>query len=73
MRRCFLFLIVFLTITLVTGDNYTVDVIIFTFLGYLCGIIDSGSTTKIKEPYIIGDSNEIVYLTKEELKKRMEG
>ena len=25
-----------------------------------------------KEPYIIGDSNEIVYLTKEELKKRLE-
>jgi len=26
-----------------------------------------------REPYIIGDSGEILYLTKEELKKRMEG
>ena len=26
-----------------------------------------------REPYIIGDSNEIVYLTKEELKKKLEG
>ncbi|WP_297062159.1 hypothetical protein [Thermococcus sp.] len=57
-------------------DNYLdiqwqyLNLIVLTFLGYLCGIRDSVSI-KPREPYVIGDSSETVYLTEEELKKRL--
>ena len=71
MRKCLLLLILVLAITIVVGDVSILDLILLAFLGYACGVSDSVQN-KVREPYIIGDSSEIVYLTKEELKKRME-
>jgi hypothetical protein len=71
--------LVSLTVALAVGFlfSYLLDekigVLLFiqAFAAGIGGLV--GGSGMPKEPYIIGDSGEILYLTKEELKKRMEG
>ncbi len=72
MRRCFLLVaVILLTSAVVQGSYPLSDVVVIALLAYLCGIFDSTSGECVKEPYIIGDSSETVYLTKRELKERL--
>ncbi|WP_457750557.1 hypothetical protein [Thermococcus sp.] len=72
MKKCFLLVVLILLMSAVVQENFSLgDVVLIALLSYLCGLFDGISKEGVKEPYIIGDSNEIVYLTKKELEERM--
>jgi len=72
MKKCFLLVVLILLMSAVVQENFSLgDVVLIALFSYLCGIFDSGYGGEAKEPYIIGDSNEIVYLTKKELEERL--
>ncbi|ASJ13451.1 hypothetical protein [Thermococcus thioreducens] len=64
MRKCFLLVAAILIISFITQEVFSLgDVVLITLLAYLCGLFDATQGAGIKEPYVIGDSNETVYLT----------
>ena len=72
MKRCLLLVAVILLTSAVVQESFSLgEVVVITLLAYLCGLFDGTSGEDVKEPYIIGDSNEIVYLTEGELKERL--
>lgn len=70
-RKCFILLIVVLLLHILIDENISPgELVLVSLFAYFCGVFDA-TKREVKEPYVIGDSNEIVHLTKKELEERL--
>ena len=74
MKKGFIIMLI-LVLLLIIQESFSVwDVFLLALFSYLSGWMDGNcKKSTVREPYIIGDSKEIEYLTREELKERLKG
>ncbi len=72
MKKGFIIMLI-LVLLMIIQESFSVwDVFLLALFSYLGGWMDGNcKKSTVREPYIIGDSKEIEYLTGEELKERL--
>ncbi len=72
MKKGFIIMVIFVILGMIQESFSIGDMFLLALVAYLCGLIDGNcKKSTVREPYIIGDSRKIEYLTREELRERL--